>query len=1359
MNSRHIHIDWYFKVLLLALLLGLGVEYAYGYDNTIHTINFQSRNNLFLGGSKEIKPATLRIREQQFDFTLPDIPQFTYNPDTGELETVDAEGNPQTIKIDVPENASYESVFPMLVTDSKGNTYQISPSEQNTEGTGNDGENGNKDEKIELTCERVERVGDFDTESLSSKYGYVRFERGEGKYAFDDGQEKWYRKSVKTDRFYKPFAKGYVASWKLVPSGEKDVVTARYDGLKDIDLSRVHFVCEPNSAALPARLNQAEQTWTITLKSASAGSTYDVFALYEGAVIGKLRVVSYAKQQHKVTLVPINEVKLDKAAIEQKLNAIYNPAGVQFTVDVDEKMRGNYDWEVASEKDGLLSTVGKSFWGYDKELKESTEMLNLHKHYQKQAGTLDGAYLFVLNGATGLEGQKGGLLGEMPRKSRFGYIFAGNSPNTEALAHTIAHELGHGIFTLQHTFDAEYGKGTQGTTNNLLDYTETGTELAAFQWNVMANPAVFTGSDKAEEGRFAAGIAISPDLKFISIPNTATVITSNAAKGWTGNLVVGTLPGFRLNDKDYLWNGEKYVRTDSADSAYTPTEVKYFENSTVRLFYNMHLSCGLGAYIEVPQKYSGRLKSILAKDNATAQRELFLLVYELAPQHSKPLPCVNGESDNAAKGEKQVPLDCNSAGNISDILKSSLDNISRITSSTEAAETNRILQENYFPCLFENIGIEKRICILNNLFKGDDSNWEFSNKFSLGDRFFLDELILSTPEADRVKLLQDGFMGKDKSYKWIEKIWEYSKNSLFNNDVKVKDIVPLISEISKWVMKHYAHLGIATTQIELKTRKFDNGQEKTITYSYPLGAQETLLGVTDGLKGYQSSSGLRYNVSLPTYTNKALGFDIKDGKALFNVRYYIEEADQVYAPGSGPSGRVVSEQRSFEPFELMDMTVVGNFATLGYNANDKFTVPAIMGVVLANAFEEEQKAQRHRDILNGVVIAGGIISAPYTGGGSLTALSADLSVISALVAAADMVQNEHVDNFSVEELAANKETLQAWEKFKAIVYTADAIGGGATLAQSITRGLAKVQSWDELLTTFSKNKNYLRGNAGTIYNKVVKGEKAVDEIGIALKNGGWSDDLIKEFESTFKGTKTLENTQSWKLLKDANRTGLMKNADAVEALTKVRANKNLKNLGATDELLAKIEGAEGVSYEQVLNNLDLFANNMAKNNVALNDFNKVLNQLAQTVNKRDGANWIVEYLGKNAHQFKGKAIKFEEFYDTALGGRYIDVTSETANEAKIFYEFKSVKNVPPTKFAEQFMKDLDNANSLDQIKWIFNGSKNPPDFKKNMLEAIDKLPLTDDLAKKFLKGDEIIKSRDLKKYLKDNFEMIFKKVD
>ena len=46
-----------------------------------------------------------------------------------------------------------------------------------------------------------------------------------------------------------------------------------------------------------------------------------------------------------------------------------------------------------------------------------------------------------------------------------------------------------------------------------------------------------------------------------------------------------------------------------------------------------------------------------------------------------------------------------------------------------------------------------------------------------------------------------------------------------------------------------------------------------------------------------------------------------------------------------------------------------------------------------------------------------------------------------------------------------------------------------------------------------------------------------------------------------------------------------------------------------------------------------------------------------------------------------------------------------------------MKKVPPKDLAEQFMKDLSNADNLSQIKWIFNGSKNPVDFREKRIEA------------------------------------------
>ncbi|MBR7067692.1 MAG: hypothetical protein IKI28_05170, partial [Bacteroidales bacterium] len=136
-------------------------------------------------GGKDIQPSTLRIREHKLDFTLPDIPQIALNPGTGELELTDADGNPRTIQIDLPENASYESIFPMIVTDDRGNSYQLTPAEQLTDGADNADQQG----KVPLQADRVDRVGDFSTEVLSDKHGHVRFERGDGKYAFDAGTE------------------------------------------------------------------------------------------------------------------------------------------------------------------------------------------------------------------------------------------------------------------------------------------------------------------------------------------------------------------------------------------------------------------------------------------------------------------------------------------------------------------------------------------------------------------------------------------------------------------------------------------------------------------------------------------------------------------------------------------------------------------------------------------------------------------------------------------------------------------------------------------------------------------------------------------------------------------------------------------------------------------------------------------------------------------------------------------------------------------------------------------------------------------------------------------------------------------
>ena len=115
------------------------------------------------------------------------------------------------------------------------------------------------------------------------------------------------------------------------------------------------------------------------------------------------------------------------------------------------------------------------------------------------------------------------------------------------------------------------------------------------------------------------------------------------------------------------------------------------------------------------------------------------------------------------------------------------------------------------PCFFEHVGIHERIKILNRLIRDDvdDSIWEFSyGKLSVGDTFFLDKLLLSTPESDRLTLLKEGFIANGG--KWLQILFSKSKG-FWNNDVTIPDLLPLMSELGHWVQLYYKDLSIPIT--------------------------------------------------------------------------------------------------------------------------------------------------------------------------------------------------------------------------------------------------------------------------------------------------------------------------------------------------------------------------------------------------------------------------------------------------------------------------------------------------------------------------------------------------------------------
>ncbi len=333
------------------------------------------------------------------------------------------------------------------------------------------------------------------------------------------------------------------------------------------------------------------------------------------------------------------------------------------------------------------------------------------------------------------------------------------------------------------------------------------------------------------------------------------------------------------------------------------------------------------------------------------------------------------------------------------------------------------------------------------------------------------------------------------------------------------------------------------------------------------------------------------------------------------------------------------------------------------------------------------------------------------------------------------------------------------------------------LAQSIEKGYRELLSLNvglllpELLIAPSKLAGYTKFLKGK-KEGTVNVDKTLGNIDGFLRELDWTDatrnllrsdlDNSKVLKELFENASVSERTalaKSWNALNDAGHTNLRKTNDALIKLTDLSTNKKLIELKVDIRHLAEISGVSGKSYTDVLDNISKVIDNLDVKGIKLENFDDLVKSLGRDYNFRDGANWTLEYIGKNLDDFSGKKLTFEDMFKTDAGRRYVDVSVTETSGRKVLYEFKSVQEVPPNNFSEQFLKDLSNreVTSLDQIRWVFDGKKNPANFKQNMERAIDNMDtITKDLAEKFIGERNINK---FKKTLKENLENVFIKID
>lgn len=231
---------------------------------------------------------------------------------------------------------------------------------------------------------------------------------------------------------------------------------------------------------------------------------------------------------------------------------------------------------------------------------------NLLSHYSKMQQSINRLYpakineyvLFITEKASST-GQKG----FMPLGGQYGYAYKSKDKNTPA------HELGHGVFRLEHPWSNKLINTPRAATNLLMDYAG-GAELSHFDWKQINDPKIKVYAfQKQAEGEALDkefilhddGYFITPSNKLIKLSKgTRIIFYCNIPQNHHNNVLHGfEIPGeyrwdnntaYHLNEKEfkgfYKVKNDKWVFDEQGNhELYTDPNFKYNGINTYPIYF------------------------------------------------------------------------------------------------------------------------------------------------------------------------------------------------------------------------------------------------------------------------------------------------------------------------------------------------------------------------------------------------------------------------------------------------------------------------------------------------------------------------------------------------------------------------------------------------------------------------------------------------------------------------------------------------------------------------------------------------------------------------------------------------------
>ena len=302
-------------------------------------------------------------------------------------------------------------------------------------------------------------------------------------YGFDripSGQE------AKLGKYYKQIkdAQGnpYNIINKSVGNGDTDIVRARVT-ITDSSLTINDLVIKTmHGEKVDYEVSGANEI-TLNLKGYYTFEHENIYATIQPdknnddkqTIAGVFSQWHLANKDVNVTIVPVSGATLPGAdVLGSQINTIFKQASVTFNVSIAPELYISKS-QIGVGESGALSN-------YTADQKEIINQFRSRDLVDRKS-----YYVFVFGNT--IRPSRPNVAGFMPLKRQFGFVFLGNLSQQEegksSLAGTLAHELGHGAFALQHPFK-KLGT-TQGGTDWLMDYGN-GIRLSHLDWAQIHNP-------------------------------------------------------------------------------------------------------------------------------------------------------------------------------------------------------------------------------------------------------------------------------------------------------------------------------------------------------------------------------------------------------------------------------------------------------------------------------------------------------------------------------------------------------------------------------------------------------------------------------------------------------------------------------------------------------------------------------------------------------------------------------------------------------------------------------------------------------------------------------------------------------